>query len=150
MSNDTARPPKPVPAVQPWARPFWDAARQHRLVLQACNACQRPIHYPRIACPHCGADDLGWREASGRGTIYSYTVVESNAPSAFIADLPYVVAVIRLAEGVQMLSNIVECDPASLRCEQAVEVVFVPLDDEFTLPKFRPVPDAVTAAERGA
>ena len=72
------------------------------------------------------------------------------APSAFIADLPYVVAVIRLAEGVQMLSNIVECDPASLRCEQPVEVVFVPLDDEFTLPKFRPVPDARTAAERGA
>lgn len=131
--------PKPVPVVQPWARPFWEAAREKKLVLQSCNACGRVIHYPRIACPHCGAEDLGWREASGRGTIYAYTVVESNAPSAFIADMPYVVAVIRLEEGVQMLSNIVECDPTEIGCEQAVEVVFEVLNDEFTLPKFRPV-----------
>jgi uncharacterized OB-fold protein len=125
MSSDATRPPKPVPIVQPWAQPFWDATRQ--------------IHYPRIACPYCGADDLGWREASGRGTIYSYTVVESNAPSAFIGDMPYVVAVIRLAEGVQMLSNVVECEPGELRCDQPVEVVFGRMDDAFTLPKFRPV-----------
>lgn len=130
---------KPLPVVQPWARPFWEAAREQRLVLQHCNACGRAIHYPRIACPHCGAEDLGWREASGRGTIYSYTVVESNAPSAFIAEMPFVVAVIRLEEGVQMLSNIVECDPAELVCDQPVEVVFEVLNEEFTLPKFRPV-----------
>jgi len=65
--------------------------------------------------------------------------VHSNAPSAFSADMPYVVAVIRLDEGVQMLSNIVQCDPAELRCDQAVEVVFEPLNAEFTLPKFKPV-----------
>ena len=146
MSNETARLPKPVPVVQPWAQPFWDAARQHKLVLQTCNVCNRPIHYPRIACPHCGADDLGWREASGRGTIYSYTVVESNAPSAFIVDMPYVVAVVRLAEGVQMLSNIVECNPAELRCDQPVEVTFERLNDDFTLPKFRPLSAAPATA----
>lgn len=140
MSTAAPPPPKPVPVVQPWARPFWQAAREGRLDLQHCNACDRAIHYPRIACPHCGSDDLGWRTASGRGTIYSFTVVLANAPSAFIADLPYVVAVIRLAEGVQMLSNVVQCDPATLRCDQPVEVVFERLDDEFTLPKFRPVP----------
>jgi len=145
MSNDMARPPKPVPVVQPWAQPFWEAARQHKLLLQTCNACHRPIHYPRIACPHCGADDLGWREASGRGTLYSFTVVESNAPSAFIADMPYVVAVIRLEEGVQMLSNVVDCDPADLHCDQPVEVTFERLNDEFTLPQFRPL-RAATAA----
>lgn len=133
------RPAKPAPVVQPWALPYWQAAREGRLVLQHCNACDRPIHYPRIACPHCGGEDLGWKDASGRGTIYSFTVVQSNAPSAFIADMPYVVAVIRLDEGVQMLSNIVQCDPASLRCDQPVEVVFEALDEHFTLPKFRPV-----------
>jgi hypothetical protein len=136
---DMQRPAKPVPVVQPWALPYWQAAREGRLVLQHCNACDRPIHYPRIACPHCGSDDLGWQPASGRGTIYSFTVVQSNAPSAFIADMPYVVAVVRLAEGVQMLSNIVQCDPDSLSCDQPVEVVFEALNDEFTLPKFRPV-----------
>ena len=132
-------PAKPVPVVQPWARPFWDAAREHRLVLQHCNACDRPIHYPRIACPHCGGEDLGWKQASGHGTIYSFTIVQSNAPSAFLADMPYVVAVICLAEGVKMLSNVVECDPGQLRCDQPVEVVFERLDDNFVLPKFRPV-----------
>lgn len=139
MNQDMARPKKPVPVVQPWARPFWDATKQHKLMLQHCNTCDHPIHYPRIACPHCSSDDLGWREASGRGTIYTYTVVESNAPSAFIAEIPYVVAVIRLEEGVQMLSNIVGCDPSELRCDQQVEVEFAPLDEEFTLPVFRPI-----------
>lgn len=138
MSDDTTRPPKPRPVVQPWALPFWEAARAHRLVLQTCHDCEKPIHYPRIACPHCGGDDLGWQESAGRGTIYSFTVVQSNAPSAFIGDMPYVVAVIRLAEGVQMLSNIVDCDPAQLQCDQPVEVVFETLDEQFTLPKFRP------------
>lgn len=132
--------PKPEPVVQPWAQPYWDAARDHRLVLQHCSRCDQVIHYPRVACPHCGAgaDALDWREATGRGTIYSYTVVESNAPSAFIADIPYVVAVIRLEEGVQMLSNVVDCDPYSLRCDQPVEVTFRELNDRYTLPCFRP------------
>ena len=130
---------KPAPVVQPWARPFWDGARQQRLVLQYCEDCDKSIHYPRIECPHCAGDRLAWRQASGRGTIYSYTVVYNNAPSAFVADMPYVVAVIRLEEGVQMLSNIVQCDPGQLRCDQLVEVVFERLNEEFTLPKFRPV-----------
>lgn len=132
-------PAKPLPVVQPWARPFWDAARAHRLVLQHCQACNKPIFYPRAACPHCGSERLGWQDASGKGKIYSFTTVLSNAPSPFIADMPYVVAVVELAEGVRMLSNIVQCDPQQLRCEQPVEVVFERLNDEFTLPKFRPL-----------
>ncbi len=136
----TLAPTRPRPVVSPWAQPFWDAARAGRLLLQHCAPCGRWIHYPRIACPHCGTDDPGWRQASGRGTVYSYTVVHNNAPSAFIAEVPYVVAVIRLEEGVQMLSNIVDCDPAALRCDLPVEVTFRRLDDAFTLPMFRPVP----------
>lgn len=133
-----AAPAKPRPVVQPWARPFWDATREGRLVLQYCATCRKHVHYPRIACPHCGGDRLEWRQASGRGAIYSFTVVVANAPSAFQADMPYVVAIVRLEEGVRMLSNVVGCDPAALRCEMPVEVVFERLDDEFTLPKFRP------------
>lgn len=132
------RKPKPVPVVSPWARPFWEAARERRLVLQHCEDCGATIFYPRAYCPQCLSERLGWREASGRGTVYSYTVVEANAPSAFAADVPYVVAVIRLEEGVQMLSNLVDCDFSRLRCDLPVEVTFEKLDDEFTLPKFRP------------
>lgn len=136
--SDIQTPAKPRPVVQPWARPFWEAAREHKLVLQHCEDCGKPIHYPRCACPHCGSDRLGWRPASGCGSVYSYTVVVNNAPSAFLADMPYVVAVIELDEGVRMLSNIVDCDPEQLRCDLPVEVTFERLDDEFTLPKFRP------------
>lgn len=137
-SGNAVAPKKPIPVVNTWARPFWDAAREERLIIQKCAACGEHIFYPRIACPHCAADDLEWVEASGKGSVYSYTVVENNAPSAFIADMPYVVAVIRLEEGVQMLSNVVDCDPHAVTCDMPVEVCFERLDDEFTLPKFRP------------
>jgi uncharacterized OB-fold protein len=78
-------------------------------------------------------------EASGKGTIYAFTVVESNAPSPFLEDMPYVIAVIILEEGVRMLSNIVDCNPDDLQCDQSVEVTFEKMNDEFTLPKFKPV-----------
>lgn len=130
---------KPTPIVNDWARPFWEAANQEKLVIQRCKDCGEYIFYPRIACPYCFSDNIEWVEASGKGTVYSYTVVENNAPSAFINDIPYVVAVVRLEEGVQMLSNIVGCEPCDVRCDMAVNVTFEKLDDEFTLPKFKPV-----------
>ncbi|HLF31730.1 MAG TPA: Zn-ribbon domain-containing OB-fold protein [Xanthomonadales bacterium] len=138
-SHNPALPKKPVPVVNTWARPFWDAAKEERLIIQKCAACGEHVFYPRIACPFCAAETLDWVEASGKGTIYSCTVVESNAPSAFLADMPYVIAVIRLQEGVRMLSNVVGCDPYSVHCEQPVEVTFEKLNDTFTLPKFRPI-----------
>jgi uncharacterized OB-fold protein len=135
----TSFPAKPVPVVNTWARPFWDAAKQERLIIQKCSACGMHVFYPRIACPHCSSDDLEWVEASGKGTVYSFTVVEANAPSAFLGDVPFVVAVIRLQEGVQMLSNVIGCDPYDVVCDMPVEVSFEELNDEFTLPKFKPV-----------
>lgn len=139
--SPTAPVPKPRPVVAPWGKHFWDECRAHRLVLQYCPGCDLRIFYPRMACPRCLSTDLGWVEASGRGTVYSYTVVEANAPSAFVQDVPYVVAVIRLEEGVQMLSNVVDTPHEALRCDLPVEVVFERLDDEFTLPKFRAARD---------
>jgi hypothetical protein len=130
-------PHKPSPVVNSWAQPFWDAARQERLVVQKCSDCDQHIFYPRMACPHCFSDHLDWVTVAGKGTIYSYTVVENNPPSAFLGDLPYVVAIIRLEEGVRMLANIVQCDPGELTCDLPVEVIFEKLNDEFTLPKFR-------------
>lgn len=133
---------KPMPLVNPWAKPFWDAAKEERLLLQKCKDCGKFVFYPRIVCPHCFSDSLGWEEASGKGKVYSYTVVENNAPSFFKEDMPFVVALVRLPEGVQMMSNIVECDPYSVDFDMEVEVVFDKVSDEFTLPKFRPVEGA--------
>ena len=132
-------PQKPVPEVNPWARPFWEAAREEKLIIQKCPDCDQHVFYPRLVCPHCSSKDLEWVEASGKGTIFSYTVVMNNAPSAFIDDIPYVVALIKLEEGVQMLSNIVECDPDKVMCDMPVEVTFEKLNEDFTLPKFRPL-----------
>ncbi len=132
---------KPVPIVNEWARPFWEAAREERLVLQQCEDCKKHIFYPRMVCPHCMSDNLIWVNVSGNGTVYSYTVVENNPPSAFVNDVPYVVAVVQLEEGVRMLSNIVDCSPADVKCDMPVQVTFEKLDDEFTLPKFRPAKD---------
>lgn len=134
-------PKKPIPAVNTWAKPFWEAAKEERLIIQKCNECDKYIFYPRLVCPFCSNDDLEWVKASGKGTIYSYSVVESNAPSAFIDDMPYVVAIIRLEEGVQLMSNIIGCDPKDVRCDMPVEVTFEKLDDNFTLPKFKRVED---------
>lgn len=132
-------PKKPVPIVNPWAKPFWDAAREEKLILQKCQDCDKHIFYPRIACPHCFSDKVEWIEASGKGMVYSYTVVTNNAPSAFIQDMPFVIAIVKLEEGVQMLSNIINCNPDDVECDMPVEVTFEKLNDEFTLPKFRPV-----------
>ncbi len=130
---------KPSPVVNPWSQPFWDAAREEKLVIQHCRDCGANIFYPRIACPQCFSDNLEWIQASGKGTVYTYTVVVSNSPSAFIADMPFVIAIVKLAEGVQMLSNIVGCKPDDVRCDMPVEVVFEKLNEKFKLPKFRPV-----------
>jgi uncharacterized protein len=135
---NVSTPRKPRPAVNPWAQPFWDGAREGRLMIQRCEDCAVHVFYPRVSCPSCSSERLGWLQASGRGTVYSYTVVKNNAPSAFAGDVPYVVAVIRLEEGVQMLSNLVDWTEETLCCDMPVEVVFEPLDEEFVLPKFRP------------
>ena len=132
---------KPVPVVNPWARPFWEAAKEEKLIIQKCEDCEKHIFYPRIACPHCFSDDVEWVEASGKGKVYSFTVVLNNAPSSFIPDIPYVIAVVKLEEGVQLLTNIVGCDPEAVACDMPVEVTFEKLNDEFTLPKFQPIKD---------
>ena len=129
---------KPIPPVEPWTAPFWEGTRAGRLLVQHCEACERNIFYPRLYCPYCLSDRLGWIESSGRGTIYTFSVVENNAPSAFVADMPYVIAIVRLEEGVQMMTNIAGCDPRQLRCDLPVKVVFEPLDERITLPKFTP------------
>jgi len=130
---------KPLPSVSSVEWPFWDAAKRGELVLQKCLECNKFIFYPRNFCPHCHSDSLTWEKASGKGRIYTYTVVWSNSPSAFLQDIPFVIAIIKLDEGVQMLSNIVGCRPEEVACDMPVEVVFEKLNDEFTLPKFKPM-----------
>ena len=73
-------PAKPKPVVQPWAEPFWEAARRQELHLQHCEDCHRAIHYPRVACPHCASTNLGWRRALPRGNLLRPPQSVQNPP----------------------------------------------------------------------
>jgi uncharacterized OB-fold protein len=129
---------KPTPPIDTWTEPFWTAVRENKLLLQFCPACEHFIFYPRRYCPFCDSEQIEWVQAAGRGKVYAFTVVRNNAPSAFLDDLPFVIAIVRLEEGVQMMTNIVGCDPDKVYSEMPVEVVFEPLNAEISLPKFTP------------
>ena len=126
---------KPLPKPTPTSRPFWDAARRHELSLQRCGACHKFIYYPRERCPHCFSDRLGWERVSGRGKVYSYTVVRRASSRAF--DQPYVLAIVELDEGVRMTTDI-EAPPESVKIGMAVAVHFDDVTPERTLVKFKP------------
>lgn len=130
---------KPVPPIDPWTEPYWTAARAQKLLIQRCTACGTYIFYPRRSCPFCLADEVAWVEASGRARIVTFSIVQNNAPSAFVADMPFVIAIVRLEEGVQMMTNIVDCDLDALHCEMPVTVTFEKLSDAVTLPQFKPL-----------
>lgn len=128
---------RPLPEPTDETRPYWEAAREGRLVIQECQSCSQRQFYPRTLCVKCGSTDLRWIEASGRGTIYTFTVTHRPAGPAFEALVPYVCAIIELEEGVRMLSNVVDCDPSQLRIGHEVQVYFLRLTDEISLPVFK-------------
>lgn len=129
---------KPLPEPTPVSRPFWDAAREGRLLIQRSRRTGRAVFYPRAVSPFGPDDELEWFEASGRGTVYSYTVARRPTAPAWAEDGPYVIAIVELEEGAHMTSNIVECDPDRVRIGMPVEAVFEAVTPEFTLVKFRP------------
>jgi uncharacterized OB-fold protein len=115
------------------------AAREHRFVLPRCAACGEFRFPPRLRCPHCGQTRTEWVAASGRGTVYSFVVVHQRLHPAFDANLPYAVALVQLEEGPRMLAMLIESDPAEVRVDAPVEVVFQTLDDELVIPRVRTV-----------
>jgi uncharacterized OB-fold protein len=118
---------------------FWDAARQGRLLIERCRACGRTHFYPRPFCPHCWSDDVGWEEASGRATLYTYSVVHRNDLPPFAERVPYITAIVDLEEGVRAMTNVVDCDLDELEVDMPLEVTFEAINEDFTIPVFRPV-----------
>ncbi|HEY6645409.1 Zn-ribbon domain-containing OB-fold protein [Povalibacter sp.] len=123
----------------PSARPYWDAARYEVLQVQECMTCSRRQFYPRDLCHHCWSTDLRWIVCSGKAVVHSYTVCHVAPHPDFTDQLPLVIAIVDLEEGVRMTTNIVECDSAAVRIGMAVEAVFDHVTAEATLVKFRPV-----------
>ena len=126
----------PLPHPTPLSAPHWDGCREGRLRIQRCGGCGRAVFIPQLLCPECHSTGLAWIDCSGRGSLYSYTVVHRPQRPEFAA--PYVVAIVELDEGAFMLTNIVDCDPAALAIGLRVQVAFRKMSDAITLPCFRP------------
>ena len=132
---------RPLPSpITPEARPFWDGLREGKLLLPRCGACGHVFFHPRILCPRCHARDVGCIEASGKGKLHAFEISYQTFNRAWKIPPPYVLAMIELAEGPRMMSNLINvaADPKAIRCDMPVEVVFTKVTDEVTLPLFQP------------
>jgi len=114
----------PEPIVNADSAPYWAGARQEILLLQECKDCGALQFFPRYLCTACGSENTGWREASGRGTVHSFSIVHRAAFPEFQANAPYVIALIDLEEGPRMMTNIVGDDALEVEIDDAVEVCF--------------------------
>jgi hypothetical protein len=123
--------PIPSPPANVEAEPFFAAAAEGRFLIRVCSACGKAHWYPRTICPLCFSADTAWREASGEGVIYSYTVVRR-------AEVPFALAYVTLKEGPAMMTHIVDCDLDALAIGQKVKLVLKPSEDGIPVPMFTP------------
>ena len=128
---------RPLPQVTAETARFWEAAHAGRLLVQRCSACNHTQFYPRAFCTNCLSDKVKWMDASGLGSIYTYTVCRIAASPAFAGKLPLAVAMIDLDEGVRMLANIVDADIDRISVGARVAVCFERITETCTLPQFK-------------
>ena len=129
---------KPLPGIDELSRPYWEAAKRHELVLQRCHQCGHYRYPPGESCPSCLSDELDWVEASGRGSIFTWTVFHQVYHPSFAGDVPYAVVAVELEEGPRIVTNLMDCRIEDIQVGMPVEVVFDDVTEEITLPKFRP------------
>jgi uncharacterized OB-fold protein len=134
---ENSAPARPRPDARGAGAPYWRAGLEGRLKLPRCAGCGELHGYPRVRCPHCGGTELEWIDASGKGTIHTYTVVRQSGDPYFRAKVPYVLAMIDLAEGVRVMSNVIGCDVAQVRCGDPVQACFEDLGEGVSVPLFR-------------
>jgi uncharacterized OB-fold protein len=127
---------KPLPEPGRDSKPYWDALREGRLLIQACGACGKLRHYPRPVCDACYSMKVAWRQVSGRGRLHSWTVSHHPFHPGFKSELPYVLATVDLEEGVRMLAQLRGVASEEIAVGLPVEVVFERATEELTLPVF--------------
>jgi uncharacterized OB-fold protein len=126
---------RPLPHPSELTQPFWDATREHKLVMQRCTNCGTWTWLPQPVCRKCLTPTLEWTPTSGRGTVYTYVIMHRSTLPSFTA--PYVIAVVELEEGTRFFTNIVGCDPKDVKIGMPVEVRFND-QGEVSLPEFAP------------
>ena len=134
---------RPIPVMQPWTHDFWKATKQGKLMIQHCNECNANIFFPKKVCPECWSESLTWIESSGKAKIYTFTVMMDMVEPKFAGDLPYVLAMVDLDEGIRMTTRIVNCEPGDVVIGLDVEVVFEEVSPECSLPMFQPADESL-------
>lgn len=129
--------PTPAPVVTPTTKAFWDATQEGRFILQRCSACECIQWFPRNFCAQCSSDALTTFDSSGKGTVYSYTVIRKVA-NAYKEATPFVVAYVELEEGPRVMTNIVECEPEDVSVGMPVIIVFHDTGAGNALYRFKP------------
>lgn len=129
---------KLVPSPTPDTQPYWDGLAEGRLRLQRCGDCHTVRHYPRPVCPSCYSMNVEWIDATGRGTIHSWTITHYAFHPGFKGDLPYVLVTVDLDEGVRMQSQARGIDASTLRVGLPVKIAYEKVKDDLTLPVFVP------------
>jgi uncharacterized protein len=127
---------KPLPPVDSATRPFWEGAKRRELLVYKCLNCGR-AYWPAIYCPACDSPRMEWVKASGKGRIFTFTVVH-QAPPNWSADIPFNVSWIKLEEGPILMSRVVDCKNEDLRIGLSVQAVFEDITNEITLVNFKP------------
>jgi uncharacterized OB-fold protein len=127
---------KLVPSPTPETQPYWDGLLEHRLRLQSCADCGKVRHYPRPMCDVCWSMNTNWIDASGRGTVHSWTITHYAFHPGFKGDLPYILLTVDLPEGVRMNAQARGIDASALRVGLPVKVAFDPVKADLTLPVF--------------
>jgi uncharacterized protein len=130
------KPARPRPAITRDNAFWWEGVQAGKLLIQRCGGCGTLRHPPRPMCPRCQSLEWDTVEASGRGTVHSFVV--SHYPQVPAFDYPLAIGLIELDEGTRLVSNVIDIDPADVHVGMPVEVVFQAVDDELTLPLFRP------------
>ena len=127
MSNN-----KPMPVPTEISAPFWEGLKAERLLIQQCNQCSHWVFYPRRHCPQCLAHELTWREVNGEATLYSFTVTRIATLPDFADEMPQMLAVIELAQGVRVNSNLVGLDESEVKIGMRLQPVFAEVDAKGT------------------
>lgn len=132
---------RPLPLADDSSGPFWQAAREGRLEIQRCTQCRHWIHAPALLCPACGSRDLGFEQVSGKGTLFSWTVIKEAPAPGFKDRVPLIVGLIELAEQPHLLlpANVLGVEPEDLKLGMELMVEFERVNEECSLPQFRPV-----------
>ena len=129
---------KPLPAPSEVSQPYWDGLKAGGVRVQRCTTCGEYVFYARPFCTKCLSEALEWVTLSGRGRVYTFTVVRRAMNPAFADDVPYVYAIVELEEGPRVMTNVVNCGVEAVRVDMPVKAVYDSVTSEITLLKFEP------------